>query len=211
MATELGRIPYNVSTVGNGQAACGGYTAVLQHTPRQAVIHRRDGGQAGTVPLPRTAQSVALDNWDGRLVVLALATMVEAGQETDRREGIAYDTGIMLAPVDPALPVGPAGPAGPQGERGPQGPQGPAGPAGEGADVDDATIQRIAAAVVERLFSEPADPTHFGLPEYAQFRSKLQEYLAVMAHPGFLTHVIANADQAVAGMIASGYQPKSGG
>lgn len=107
--------------------------------------------------------------------------------------------------------TGPIGPAGPSGATGPRGEQGPPGAAGGDAEVDNATIERIAAAVVSRLFSEPPAPDHFGLPEYAQFGSKLQEYIAVMAHAGFLTHVIANADQAVAGMIAGGYTPKTGG
>lgn len=102
--------------------------------------------------------------------------------------------------------IGPAGPPGPRGERGDRGPQGPAGVPGGGAEVDDATIDRIAAAVA----NYPAAPDHFGiLPAEARSGLWLQDAITVLLSNQAVAQVFIKAlDEAALNLLASGYQPK---
>lgn len=159
------------------------------------------GDQTKRVPTP------ALGDWqlaaeDGVVVVYYKRL------DGDWSEEVRVPTTIACGQPVGALVTGGTGPIGPAGATGAQGEQGPEGPDGRDAEVDDATIDRIAAAVVGRLFSEAPPDDHYGLPEYARFGTKLQDYIAVMVHAGFMTHVLATTDEAAAGMLASGYVPK---
>lgn len=106
-------------------------------------------------------------------------------------------------------PMGPAGAPGPKGDTGPQGkqgPPGPAGPAGEGAEVDDATIDRIAA----RVWTVPPQGDLVNLSGI-NMSTAAQE---VTAYPwsqrqDFLQLVIRRIDEAVLNLVEGGYTPQA--
>lgn len=119
--------------------------------------------------------------------------------------------GMVTGGVGPVGPQGPAGPKGDQGNTGVQGPPGPPGATTGGEQVDEATIQRIAALTAEQVLLGPPAADHYGLVENAQFGTRHQENIAVMfTNQAFWQEVIKAIDTAAAGLVAGGYQPKSG-
>ena len=109
-------------------------------------------------------------------------------------------------------PVGPSGSAGPRGADGPPGPSGAPGRDGKDADVDEATMQRIAALTAEQVLLGPPAGDHYGLPAHAQFGTRHQENIAIMfANQGFWQEVVKAIDEAALNLLKSGYVPKVGG
>jgi hypothetical protein len=90
--------------------------------------------------------------------------------------------------------------------------KGPPGKAGEGAEVDEATMRRIAALTAEQVLLGPPAGDHYGLPPHAQFGTRHQENIAIMfANQGFWQEVIRAIDEAALNLLKGGYQPKTGG
>lgn len=120
--------------------------------------------------------------------------------------------GMVTGGVGPVGPQGPAGPKGDQGNTGHQGPPGPPGATTGGEQVDEATIQRIAALTAEQVLLGPPAADHYGLPEYAQSGTRLQDSITVLLSNQAVWQLFIEAiDEAALNKIQSGYQPKVGG
>jgi hypothetical protein len=105
--------------------------------------------------------------------------------------------------------TGPAGPAGTQGPQGPPGATGAAGSDGKDAEVDEATMQRIAALTAEQVLLGGPAGDHYGLAPNAQFGTRHQENIAVMfTNQAFWQEVIKAIDTAALGLQSGGYTPK---
>jgi hypothetical protein len=105
--------------------------------------------------------------------------------EGDGRKGlVAVHTPIVCGGMVGELVAGATGPMGPAGAPGPQGPPGAAGaPGSDGkdAEVDEATMQRIAALTAEAVANYPAAADHFGItPTEAQSGLWLQDAITVL-------------------------------
>lgn len=171
--------------------------------PNEYVTVIGPGEQTTQVPTP------ALGDWqlaaeDGFIVVYYKRL------DGDWSEEVRVATNIACGQAAGALVtggVGPMGPGGAPGIKGDKGDPGEPGEPGGDAEVTDEVIGRIAAAVVARLFSEPPAPDHFGLPEYAQYGSRLQETIAIIPHQGYLQWLAHNFGEALVNMQREGRLP----
>jgi hypothetical protein len=145
--------------------------------------------------------------YDGKLVVYYNR---DAGD--GRKDLVAVYTPIVCGGMVGELvagATGPMGPAGAKGGDGPPGPPGAPGSDGKDAEVDEATMQRIAALTAEAVLLGGPAGDHYGLAPNAQFGTRLQETVAVMfTNQAFWQEVVKAIDEAALGLVAGGYSPK---
>jgi hypothetical protein len=149
--------------------------------------------------------ALAVEN--GALVVwyLELPGNVERRVET----GLSCGQPVAAHTFGGVGPMGPTGGQGPRGEDGPPGPPGAAGSDGKDAEVDEATMQRIAALTAEQVLLGGPAGDHYGLAPNAQFGTRHQENIAVMfTNQAFWQEVIKAIDTAALGLQSGGYTPK---
>jgi len=106
-------------------------------------------------------------------------------------------------------PVGPSGPAGPKGDKGDTGAVGPSGAPGapgKDAQVDDTTVDKIAA----RVWTLP--PGQYANISGVDLGTMAQEFIAYLLtqRQDLWQGSIQRIDEAVLNLSAAGYQPKAG-
>jgi hypothetical protein len=202
--------------------ASGVWRMAYRYNPNKAYV-RGPQGQYEEFDLPQL-QVGKLGVIGGELVIEYTCFLgYKPGTEQDnpdRPVRCAY-TAIMCGPrvgASESAVLGPAGPQGDKGDQGDRGPQGPRGAAGEagppgkdGGDVTEEQMQRIAYLSAEQVLLGPPAADHYGLPDYAQSGTRLQDtFTILLGNQAVQQFLIQAIDQAVLNLKNSGYQPQGG-
>jgi hypothetical protein len=179
------------------------YRAAYAPGPREEVVIAKPDDQKQAVKTPSLG-GFFLAAEANQLVIYYIEhdTRIERRKET----GIVCGKQVMGALPQATGPMGPSGATGSKGDKGDTGKQGPPGPPGEVTEMPltDNDVDRIAA----RVWTLEAGP-HAGISG-TDLGTMAQQNIAYpfTARQDVKVQELVREDEAIAGMKASGFQPK---
>lgn len=184
------------------------YRAAYAPGPREEVVIAKPGDQKQAVKTPSLIGFfLAVEGNELIIYYVENATLIERRKAT----GIICGKQVMAALPQATGPIGPAGGVGPKGDQGQNGAQGPPGAPGAagppGKDGGDVTPEQI-DAIARRVWT--IDPGEHAGISGTDLGTMAQQNIAypLTQRQDVKVLELQREDEAIAGMKASGFQPK---